>query len=51
MSQEYTAEERAEAAKWGFSDVAAWKDAMQRSGMLEDMGYQTDDEYAVEDVC
>lgn len=37
----FTAEEVAEAKRWGFNDVAAWKDAMKRSGMLEDMGYET----------
>ena len=43
MSQEFTAEEVAEAKRWGFNDVAAWKDAMVRSGMLQDMGYETEE--------
>ena len=43
MTQKFTPSEEAEAKRWGFQDVAAWKDAMLRSGMLADMGYTTEE--------
>jgi hypothetical protein len=42
-TQKFSPSEVAEAKRWGFNDVAAWKDAMLRSGMLTDMGYTTEE--------
>jgi len=42
-TQRFSPSELAEAKRWGFDDVAAWKDAMLRSGMLADMGYTTEE--------
>ena len=39
MTIQHSQSDIEEAARWGYTDVAKWKDAMKRSGILRDMGY------------
>lgn len=43
MTIHYDQSDIDEAARWGYTDVAKWKDAMKRSGILNDMGYSEEE--------